>query len=285
MTYTDAANRGAKIIRKNLWLLLIPVVSDSVVLLLNYLSSGVFINISKIPSFQLKFTLPSSLPSLKNIVDAFPDLISFSTNTGFQNSILSPYTTIPAPWSSLYIVCSVLLFSIFTAFLEGGFLGCIANTYRKDEKSSIKDFIHFGCHYWNRFLGLRVIGYLAIAFGIAFLPVIFVYFFVALLIFYLSYALVWDDVSVFEAFTRAVSRFTSRLGNSLGYMIYLAFLLGLLSLVVIPLSRISVFPASILYNVCACYLIAGIMVMYAGERSVPETETRPEDSGSFDIRV
>jgi hypothetical protein len=285
LTYSDALGKGSDVIRKNYWLLIIPIISDMLLLVIKYLSTGVFIDTARIPQFQLKFALPTALPSLKNVIDAFPDLISYNTNTGFQNTVLTLTNTIPQPWKNIYMVCCLLLFAIFTAFLRGGLLGSMVKTYKTGEKATLKDFIFFSRYYWSRFLGLNILGFLAILVALAFIPIVFIYFIASLFIFYLSYALVWDDVSVLEAISRAVSRFTSRFGNTLGFMIYIAFFLGLLSLIVVPLSRFNVFLGSILYNVCACYFVAAILIMYAGDRINPVIESESNSDGHVDVKI
>ncbi len=116
MGYFEALTKGVNTIIRNFWLLLIPILSDVMLILLNYLNLGFFIDSSRVPQFLIKFGTPSALPSLKNIVDAFPGFISFSTSGGLQSSILST-SNIPEPWNFIYLLCGITLFMIIFAFI------------------------------------------------------------------------------------------------------------------------------------------------------------------------
>ncbi len=274
LNYSEAMNEGTDIIKKNFWLVLIPIVKDVFLLLAHYLSFGNFIEESTIPQFHIKFTIPSVIPSFKNILDAFPDLISYNTNTGWQDSVLSYNTGIPSPWNKIYILSSIILFVIINTFLKGGFLGCIANSYLKDTKSTLKDFIHYGTYYWIRFIGLSLLGYIFLIFAIVIPPLILVYFIVAIPLLYVSYALVWDDLPILNAISKAYHHFTSQLGHNIGFMLYIAIPIAITSIFLISLARWNIFISLILYNILATTYVAGILVKYAGK--IPDMSTHSE---------
>lgn len=278
MTYSEALGKGKDIIAKSFWLLLVPIISDIVLLLANYINYGMFIGTSGMLQIQFKFAIPSALPSLKNIVDAFPDGISFNTNTGWNNAfgLFSPNLT--GMWSLIYIFCAFLLSMIISAFLEGGFLGCIAKTYREEEKASIKDFIYFGSYYWSRFLVLNIIGFLFILPAVVFPLLVFLYFFAIIPFFYLPYNMVWDDLSITDSISGALNRFFGRLGNSIGFMLYIGLLTALLSLFLIPVATaINVFIGLVIYNTYGSFISAAIMVMYA-DKGLEEVDYAKDDN-------
>ncbi len=279
MNYSEAINKGSNIIKKNFWLVLIPIIMDVFILLAHYLSFGNFIEKSAIPEFHIKFTIPSIIPSFKNILDAFPELITYNTNTGWQNSILSYHTGIPNPWNKIYFVSAIVLFIIINTFLKGGFLGCIAHSYSKDRKSNLKDFIHYGTYYWSRFIGLNLLSYFFIIFAISIPPLILIYIIVAIPLLYVSYVLVWDDLSVLTAVSKAYKHFTSQFGHNIGFMLYIAIPIAIASAFLILLARWNIFISLILYNIVATVYVAGIMVKYAGR--IPDASTHSQ----LDIRI
>jgi hypothetical protein len=150
----------------------------------------------------------------------------------------------------------------------------------KDEDSSLKDFLYFGSYYCGRFLGLNIITLLLMVPLLFFIPLIFVFIILSIPFFYVSYALVWDDISILDAIAVSLYRFTSRFGNSLGFVLFIAVQFAVLSVILAPLTYMNLFIGLILYNSFASFLVAGTMAMYGGNKDIGDD---PQNSENTDI--
>lgn len=173
--------------------------------------------------FTLKFSVNPGLPSINNVVDQtiMANGLNFSTDG----------TSI-----SLMMILAFVVFLVFGAFVQGGFIGLLHQVVFVGESVSFQEFMNFGKKYWLRFLGLQVIvlvflllgGLFAILMGF-FGVVLFLVVFLVLRILYIywEFTVVAENCSVGEAFTKSREFFANRVSETSSVILSI-FLLNLL---------------------------------------------------------
>lgn len=165
--------------------------------------------------FNIKFTIPSSLPSLTQVL---PDV---ATESGFYGSV-----TLSAIFGGgFFLVVYYLVFLFVNAYLKGGYLGCILVGLRGGDVN-IDCFLHNAGKYFSRFLAQSLI-FLAAAsilglliLNLGFLSFVFLLVFLAAFFLFAlwDYSLVAEDMGVVDAAEKSWHLF---LNNPVGIISFL----------------------------------------------------------------
>lgn len=206
--------------------------------------------------FTLKFTVPSALPSLTQVLPDSPH----GAGSGFSANLTFSY-----PGDIFLPIFIIFLF--VSAFLKGGFLGCVFTGVRGQEVR-VDTFIRSGKKYFSRFLFQSLL--------IFFLLMIIAPLFFALrplslllligimiLFFYLifwDYIIVVENVRVIEAAQISCSKVGSNLGKVFSFVLPIALITALFAIIASALVA-----SSIIFTVIAIitYGYFGTAVVFA----------------------
>jgi len=245
-------NNAFKLTKKFYPLVFVPIIYD-------FLQIG---DILRLPQeFTLKFTVPTAIPSLTQILANPPQ--------GANESI-----TVTLPYSYLggvFLIFSVL-FLLLSVFLKGGFLGCVLAGI-KDEEISINTFINSARKFFARFL-LQLLILFVLLFAVASLYVVLgslallLFFGVMILLFYLifwDYIIVVEDAKLIDAAKISISLVGSNIGKVLYFILPIALLTALFSVmanVVFMTSIVLISIAIIIYAFFGTTVVFAMMSFY-----------------------
>jgi hypothetical protein len=177
--------------------------------------------------FTLKFTIPSAVPSLTQVLG--------NPNQGIRNNFMInlPYNNL----GSLSLIIFIL-FILLGAFLKGGFLGCVL-TGISDQEVSLNTFIQMGKKYFSRFILQSLIIFLLF---MVILPFFFILGPVALfllicfiiLFFFLifwDYIIVVDNKMIIDAARISYTLVRSNIGKVLSFIIPIAVITALFGII------------------------------------------------------
>ncbi len=199
------------IVRRHKWVWLVPTALGLGWLMISLL-------LGAIPAVKegvhFKFTVPNGMPSLDSILQMQQQPI----NEAMGGPVL---------------LLTVIGMAI-GAFLTGGWLAGVFSALRQQDTDQA-EFMENCQRFFGRLLAARLITFVVMVFGVLTLamvlgPLVFVLMLVALIYtFFWELAIVREDLSVSEGFTRGHRLLTGRLGEVLGFLLPIGLLTGFLS--------------------------------------------------------
>lgn len=216
--------------------------------------------------FHLKFTVPSALPSLTQVLPDPPGAGGLHINVPFEHL-------------GAFGLVFFLAFILLSAYLKGGFLGSILNALTEGPVTT-EVFLAYAGRFWTRyllqsiiilaaviFLGLLLIGIGPLA--LIFILVLLVAFF--LLIFW-DYSLIREDLGVVDAAERSWRLVTANVGAVILFLLPILVVTALFSILANALV-----PTPLLFAAMAAYAFLGTAVIFAVMSFYMElTEEKPE---------
>lgn len=197
--------RGFELARKYYPLALVAFLAD----LLNLQDIGRRVS----QDFHIKFTVPSALPSLTQVLPDAPSSGGFQVNLPFNHL---------GEMGLVFLVVFILL----NAYLKGGYLGCILESLRGGRVDR-EVFTAYAGRFWTRYLMQRIIVLAAIIFlgflflGMGLLAFLFILVLLAafILLIFWDYSLVAEDLGVVDAAERSWRLVLARPGPVLLFLL------------------------------------------------------------------
>ncbi|KNF09396.1 hypothetical protein CLPU_3c01740 [Gottschalkia purinilytica] len=229
MRLTDKLIESIKSLNKSLWIIIVPILLDlHKFFLYNKIFNTTYTPTSKL--FLIKIGIVSIPPSIKFIFEDLPSYL-FEYNNMKLSGVVNSF--------SLFNVSLLILVTLILSFINGGYLS-IVNKLNK-EKSSIKDFFILGNKVWFKFFIVDIISIIPIALFImnrdfAFLSVIFAVIF--LLLFYLKYSFVADNLSFIDHCKKSILVLSNNLKMTLKVIFFPSVIFSVLSIPIYLLLRL-----------------------------------------------
>lgn len=259
MPVNELWTRGTEIVSRHKVLVFLPLLLDFLVF------GGLAFFGSPVTAHQVKLAIPTSLPSILNLL---PDIVRFTSERAMFTALRSgAFLQNPA------VMVRILLSFIFIPFLNGGYLGIISQEISGLERKD--PFFKMASHYFTRFLLVTLL--------ITFVPMLLLYpaflisdaigivFLSTLAIFTFLLSLFWDfsvvhfDLQVFQALGKVVFMFRNHAKVMIRALIPLVIMASVLSwLTALFLGTIFLFAIMIVYAYLAAVLVSGLMSYYVG---------------------
>jgi hypothetical protein len=241
-------SKGFQLANRYYPLILVPIILD-------LLQLGQILR--SVNGITLKVTIPGSLPSLTQIMNP-PN----QGGGGFMVNL--PYGYLG---NGFLIVLISIFFIAASAFMKGGFLGCILAGIREQEVN-VNTYIEAARKYFGRFLALSLLVFAAL---LAFVPLALVFGGLALLfvigflilwffLIFWDYIIVADDAGIIEAARISLHRVRADLGKVLLFLLPIVLITAVLSLLVSVLMASS--PVLVVLAI-ALYAYFGTAVVFA----------------------
>jgi hypothetical protein len=252
LTILEVWKKGKEIVSRNYILILLPIILDLIFYGPLMARSGL--------NIHFKLTVPSSLPSIQNLL---PDAAALGSTTGFSGIATYPGTLLAHP-------VTALLVSLFLIpYLTGGYLGTIAQDLKNPTERM--PFTQLAGKFFTRLfiMELAMFAVMLALFPLLMVPLLNILLFVGLLIgmfliFFWEYCLVYDDLNVFPALKKAYKFFTENFGIIAGILLPVALLLSPLSGLTSAFMYSPIFLLTIvLYGYLGAVLVSGFMSLYA----------------------
>lgn len=256
-------NRSFSLLRRNLGLILVPVIMDIIAFFTGLLAVGFFGE----PSFQLKLFLTVGVPSIGDILE----------NNFLAGGNINLTGT---PEAAGIAVLLFLIFLVLSAFIEAGFIGLLYETARNEVSPSVSNFAGYAKRFGLRFLGLRLLIFIVTLVGFVFGLLLFFVGVIAFMIIFIilrikyiywEFTIVAEDLGILEAFQRSRELYDQRspeLANIIIKILAANFLFGLaLNFLWMP---IILFIGIFLYAYVATGLQLELMLSLPGLKNEPQ---------------
>jgi hypothetical protein len=225
MAITEKLMEQFKAIHKVIWIILLPVILDIGELsLFERIFKSEYEPVSKL--FNLKIGFISAPPSVRYILEDFPSLIFQYNSSAFRGVINQINLT------NLLLILSVLL---VTSFLDSGYLAVISQAGYK--RVTFKDFLRDGNKLWFKFFILTLLGVIPMLLVLIKKELGYGYFgLVYVLLVYVKYSIVVDDVSLINNFKLGISFLFENLGLTIKMAFSFGVFFSLVGICIYPLA-------------------------------------------------
>lgn len=249
MDFNSLMQTGIRTVRRNQILFIIPLVLDLILY-----GSLAFSGISMV---EFKLTLPSSLPSIINIL---PDAAKVSGESGF---IMGYPGTLTSGFFG-FLITFILL-----PFLTGGYLGTIVEEL--ENRVERTPFFTLGLRYFGRIFIMRLlvmVMFLVLLPIVMIIPILIIVIFVliiylAVLFLFWEFSIVNDNVDLFKALRKASKLLGEHLGQVAGNLIPVFVLMAILTLAASYfMNTVFLFVMITVYAYTGSIIISAMMAMY-----------------------
>ncbi|MDW7650244.1 MAG: hypothetical protein SCK29_05700 [Bacillota bacterium] len=256
MTVFDVWAKGKNVVSRHKLLILIPLIVD--LILYGPLMTKSLMG----PSIHIKLTVPSSLPSIANLL---PEASSLTT--GPSDPVFMGITAYPGTLMVGFL--GVLITLVVIPYLKAGYLGTIAQDLKNTEPAL--SFTQLARKYFVRLfiLQLLTIAAFLIITPLMMIPLISAVVIIGMLIliillFFWDYSVVYDDLDIVTAFKKALGIFTGNFPVMAAVLLPIALLLLPLTAFTSVVMTTPAFIAVIaLYAYIGAVLVSGFMYLYA----------------------
>lgn len=215
--------------------------------------------------FAFKFTVPSAIPSITQILPNPP------RGAGSSFAVNVPFSYLGGMFLIIF-----LIFILVSAFLKGGFLGCVLLGIR-GQGVSVDTFIKSGKKYFNRFLiQILIIFFLLIGVFPLILvlgPLVFIILIAILILFFYlifwDYIIVVENLTVIEAARNSWKFVSSNIGKVFSFVlpiVLITSLLGIVANILVATSIIFAVLAIIIYGYFGTTVVFTMMSFYLKSR-------------------
>jgi hypothetical protein len=246
MAITEKLMEQFKAIHKVIWIILLPVILDIGELsLFERIFKSEYEPVSKL--FNLKIGFISAPPSVRYILEDFPSLI-FQYNLSAFRGVINQINL-----TNLLLLLSVLL---VTSFLDSGYLAVISQAGHK--RVTFKDFLRDGNKLWFKFFILTLLGVMPMLLVLIKKELGYGYFgLVYVLLVYVKYSIVVDDVSLIDNFKLGIGFLFENLGLTIKMAFSFGVFFSLVGICIYPLAAMG-FKGIVLGAIITAYFGAVI---------------------------